>query len=266
VADDKAKSNGRGPVVVARGPEFTNVNDETERKIPLRTWITCSLVTSYDVAAFVGILVLFSRQLWNWSNPPRIYGHSWGAVTLRTLAIWWPSAGMAMLTASIAWSMVLLRRLWMETAVKQFPQYTPYPSEYGKWRPNRRMPIPGVDEYEMDAQESKPETINLNLWDILKGKGKRKRMRAAPELRVDERARAFYRAVAGKAASFSEAGAKKHRISPVQFRENIRDPLMLKGLATWKDDKHHEQGIVLTDGALATLEHLGRNPLPRERA
>ena len=122
---EDAKDNTR---VIARGPEFTKVSDMTERVIPFRTWLTCALVSSVDVLAFVGILILFSRQVWNWRNPPRIYGSGWWPSVLRSLWVWWPSMGIAILGGVILWSAPLLYRFLIEQVAKNPPQYTPHDS------------------------------------------------------------------------------------------------------------------------------------------
>jgi len=143
----------------------------------------------------------------------------------------------------------------METVVKQFPEYTPYPAEYGRWRPNQRMPIPGIEEYEKDETELTPtrQTVDVNLWERIKGD---LRMRKLPDLPLTPKARAFYHGVAAGVRPFSERGARGC-LSRRQFRR-LRDLLEQRGKGHWKDDDHHEQGFVLSDDILHTFKMLGK--------
>ena len=259
----RIKRASNDPVVVARmrGPEFTKVGMETEVKIPFRTWLVCILVSVVDVVSVVAILILISRQFYNWRHPPRIYGQSWGASVWRSLVIWSPSIGIFALGGVLLWSLPLLYRFLVETVAKHPPQYTPYPSENGLWNPlGDRIPDEDGEEYEAEA---KPQTVDLNVWDMIKGK---KKMRQAPDLMVDTRARQFYRALANGAAAFSERGAKRYGIKPGEFRKYIREPLRHKGLATWKDERRHNLGVNLSDNALVSLGHLGNAPTPPRRS
>ena len=146
--------------------------------------------------------------------------------------------------------MATIYRYIVETIVKQLPPYLPYDPANGRWRPFVRQPI----EEECD-KEPKPETMNLNLWDKVRG---RKQRRTLPGFLVSQKARSFYRAVAGRAASCSEREAKRFDISVPEFRKHIRDPLLARKMATWKDEKHHNLGVNLTADALRTMELLGR--------
>ena len=261
----KVRRSSSDPMVIARarGPEFTNVSDETERKIPFRTWLTCAAVSMVDVLSLVGILVLVSRQFWNWKHPPRIYGHSWGAGVWRGLSIWSPSIGIVILFFVMLWSVPLLYRFLVETVAKHPPQYTPYPSELGLWNPLGHGLEDDGEEYERDAPE--PQTADLNLWDKAHG---RERRRTLPDFLLSEDARRFYRAVTADPpiASFSESGARQFNIRPLTFRKHIRDAFRHREMATWKNERAHNQGVDLTDDAMRTMELLGRHsPPPRKR-
>jgi len=256
---DSAKDATR---VITRGPEFTNVSMVTEVKIPFRTWLLCALVSAVDVLAVVCALILFSRQLWNWRHPPRIYGASWWPSTARALWVWWPSVLILMLAGVVAWSVPLLYRFLVETIVKQTPQYTPYPSEYGRWRPFVRGAPAQDDEYEAEAKPV--ETVDVNLWDKITAH-KRPRRRTLPDFLITEQARMYYRAVAaGKA--FSEREAQRYGIGQSEFRKHVRDALLRRGLATWKNEQHKNLGVDLSEDAMKTLELLGRKPPPRQSA
>lgn len=253
-------------VVVARtkGPEFTNVSDETERKIPFRTWLTCIFVSSVDVLALAGILVLGSRQVWNWKNPPRVYGYGWWSSTSRTLEIWWPTIGIAMLVSVILWSIPLQYRYLIETVAKNPPLFAPLDPREGLWTPWRRQYRWDEEDEEEPEMEATAETANVTLWDRLKG---RLRMRNL-DLLTGQEARTFYRAVTADPplASFSERGAVDCGINPATFRREIRGPLFAQGLACWKNEKRHNLGIDISDEGMQLLEQRAHPPLPRGRA
>ena len=238
-----------GPII-RTGPEITKVGMETEVKITFRTWLVCIFVSAVDVLSVVSILVLSSLQVWNWQHPPRIHGSGWWPPVARALVIWWPSAVILMLVGVIAWSVPLLYRFLAETVVKQFPQYTQYPSELGRWRPFVRPPA--TEEYEAEAKET--ETVDVNLTTQAKGR-KRPQIRVIEGMPTDRRSKEFYRAVVNNVYPFSESGAGNCRVSQRGFRK-IRDALMARGLADWKDAARHKSGVDLNDGAFGLMSAL----------
>ena len=218
----KVRRSSSDPMVIARarGPEFTNVSDETERKIPFRTWLTCAAVSMVDVLSLVGILVLVSRQFWNWKHPPRIYGHSWGAGVWRGLSIWSPSIGIVILFFVMLWSVPLLYRFLVETVAKHPPQYTPYPSELGLWNPLGHGLEDDGEEYEADAddmaQDDRPYIVKGEMMVGSKSK-------LYLEFELENYAAAlkwhkFCKAVqSGKNFSYNEA-VRQHKLSPGDWK------------------------------------------------
>ena len=238
-----------GPII-RTGPEFTKVGMETEVKIPFRTWLACIFVSAVDVLSVVGILILSSLQVWNWQHPPRVHGSGWWPPVARALVIWWPSAVILMLAGVVAWSVPLLYRFLAETVVKQFPQYTQYPAELGRWRPFVRPP---AVEYEAEAVDVREE-VDVNLTMQPKGR-KRPQIKRIEGMPTDRRSKEFYRAVTKHLAPFSESGAGNYHISQRGFRK-IRDALMARGLADWKDATRHKSGVDLNDGAFGLMSAL----------
>lgn len=252
----------KDPIVVARanskGPDTTIVSDMTERVIPFRTWLTCILVSSVDVLAFAAILVMLSRQIWNWNHPPRIYGYGWWPSTLRALSIWWPSAVIAMLASVILWSLPLQYRYLIEQVVKHPPGYENMDPDAGVWNPFGRRVYVEDDEPEMERDT---EVVDVNVWDRDKHNRKRLRKLSFPN---DRAARLFYRAIVDGTRPFSERTAKDCGVSRRQFRQ-IRDGLIKQGLGDWKDERNKRQGFEVGTKGIQALDALARAPLPRSR-
>ena len=202
-----------GPII-RTGPEFTKVGMETEVKIPFRTWLVCIFVSAVDVLSVVSILVLSSLQVWNWQHPPRVHGSGWWPPVARALVIWWPSAVILMLVGVIAWSVPLLYRFLAETVVKQFPQYTQYPAERGRWRPFKPQ---RYDEEEFDQEaETPPYKVEGRIQ-----KGKNQILYLEFELEGYDAAlkwHKFCKAVANKGRNFSyNEAVKRHHLSPADW-------------------------------------------------
>ncbi len=248
--------------VVAKPGEYTRVGLDTEVKIPWLTYVFMGIVLSIcNVGAWaIGFLLWFRARssvstFWRWLR------YDWGE-WFATEWVWFVITLILCWIGPSAWA--YLYRLLVEQLAKNTPTYDNLDPREGIWRPWRSLPYEDEPEEEM---EKDAETVDLNLWDILQGRGSRKRMRKAPSLLVSVQARSYYRALAAGIAPFSERGAKKYGVRPGQFRKNIRDALLFKGLAHWKDEENRKQGLVLSDAALVTLEHLGKHPTPpRKRA
>jgi hypothetical protein len=253
-------NGGAEPRVFARGnAEFTRVGIETEVRIPWQTYVltACTLMIVDGCLWSIGWLIWFRARLKAVSFG-RWASHEWG----RWAGYNWP---WVLITLILCWMLAAvpyLYRLLTEQVIKQGPQYTPYPAELGRWRPFRPQPLP----YEPEEMEKSAETVDVNLWDrIAKG---RKRRRTMPDFLVSAQARQFYRAVTADpaVATFSERSAAHFDISRHDFRKHIRDALVERKLATWKNERHPNLGVNLTDDAKRTMEILGRTPPPRRSA
>jgi hypothetical protein len=257
---DNGSSGGstRRTLIPARG-EVTFVGIATEVKIPWQTFVLMGVVLCIIVAALwcVGWLIWLQRSL-----KIESFGR-WGSTR------WWPWISVrwptVLITLVLAWfvaALPYLYRLLIEQFVKNPPLYDNMSPDVGIWNPFGRQVYESEPEAEMDA-----ETMNINLWDLVKERTSRKRMRRLPNLLTSQRARAFYRAIVNGTASFSEREAKRFGISRHKFNKNIRGALFSRRLADWKDERHKKQGIDLSDDALRTFEVLGKQAaLPRNRA
>jgi hypothetical protein len=148
---------------------------------------------------------------------------------------------------------------------KNTPSYDNLDPREGIWNPLGR---PVYDEDD-EPPEMEAETVDVRLWDILKDRGGRKRMREIPALLNSEQAKAFYRSVTANPPTkpFSQRGAQECGISRHRFNRYIFGALKARGLADWKDERHPRQGIDLTDEGIALLALRGNHsPLPHRRA
>ncbi len=95
--------------------------------------------------------------------------------------------------------------------------------------------------------------VNVNA----ESSGGRRRQRTLIDFPVDRKARTFYRAVANETASFSQREAARFWIGRGKFNQ-MRDALLERGLADWKDGDHENLGVNLSHAAMRTFEVLGR--------
>ena len=109
-----------------------------------------------------------------------------------------------------------------------------------------------LNEAEDEAKET--ETVDVNLTTQAKGR-KRPQIRVIEGMPTDRRSKEFYRAVVNNVYPFSESGAGNCRVSQRGFRK-IRDALMARGLADWKDAARHKSGVDLNDGAFGLMSAL----------
>ena len=187
------------------------------------------------------VLVKGQVSLWRWASRSwSPWMGRWWWLPLALCLVWWGSAP--------TWATIY--RFLIETVVKQTPQYTPYPSELGRWRPFVRPPA--TEEYEAETKET--ETVDVNLTTQAKGR-KRPQIRVIEGMPTDRRSKEFYRAVVNHLAPFSESGAGGYHVSQRGFRK-IRDALMARGLADWKDTTRHKSGVDLNDGAFGLMSAL----------
>ena len=232
--------------------EYTKVNLETEVKIPWETykkllvlgpvsiwcfWIAGWLVWMRVGWAEVGLWRWASREWWPW--------FAGGGVTWPVLmcVLWWGSAP--------TWATIY--RFFVETIVKQTPQYTAYPAENGRWRPFARQ----QQEVEYEAETEAPaEAIDVNLTTRAPGR-KRPQIRTLPKFPMGRHEKSFYAAV-GRGAPFTEREASRHWVSQNVFKHHIREALQARQLAPWKNERFHNQGVNLSDEGRALLDTLGR--------
>jgi len=249
------------PFISTTGPrEATRVGAETEVKIPRQTWLMMSLVLMLvDVGLWsIGCLVWARARAksvgyWRWLN------YEWSP----WFALEWPWFAVTIILCWIGPSAAsYLYRLAIELLARTTPLYDNMSPDDGIWNPLGRRRYEEEPEEEM---EKTAETVDLNLWDQPKD-GKRRRRRTLPDFLVSTQARSFYRAVANGGAEFSEREARRYGIKRREFRQNIRDALLDRRMADWKDEQHKNLGVSLSPDALRTLELLGRNPLPQRSA
>jgi hypothetical protein len=232
----------------AKPGEYTKVTQETEVRIPWLTYVLTSVVFMIIVAGLwlAAWLIWLQRGLdevsaWQWmaESWSPWFSRRWPLVLLSFVPCW---IGLS------AWA--YLYRLILEQITKTLPQYTPWNSDNGIWTPFVRQRWEDVEPEEM---ESGLADVNITLPDK-----RRRKQRKLPDFAVDRKDRAFYRAVAGGSAEFSQRGATRFGVSRSRFNKHMRDALLARGMADWKDDKHHNLGVELLDDALRTLELLGR--------
>ena len=236
-----------GPMI-GRPGEYTKVSKETEVTIPWKTYVLTSVVLMIVGGGLwlIGWLLWFQARLKSVSFG-RWLGREWGDWMARR----WPWIVISLILCWIGPSAIAyLYRLFTEQIVKQMPQYTPYPSELGRWRPFVRPP---AVEYEAEAVDVREE-VDVNLTMQPKGR-KRPQIKRIEGMPTDRRSKEFYRAVTKHLAPFSESGAGNYHISQRGFRK-IRDALMARGLADWKDATRHKSGVDLNDGAFGLMSAL----------
>ena len=100
------------------------------------------------------------------------------------------------------------------------------------------------------------EMVNVNV--TTDGPHNRPQVKRLIRFPSGRQAKQFYRAVAAGTASFSDRGAAKFSITQNVFRHHIRDGLVERGLATWKNDRHRNLGVDITPDGMRLLEQLGR--------
>ena len=236
-----------GPMI-GRPGEYTKVSKETEVTIPWKTYVLTSVVLMIVGGGLwlIGWLLWFQARLKSVSFG-RWLGREWGDWMVRR----WPWIVISLILCWIGPSAIAyLYRLFTEQIVKQMPQYTPYPSELGRWRPFVRPP---AVEYEAEAVDVREE-VDVNLTMQPKGR-KRPQIKRIEGMPTDRRSKEFYRAVTKHLAQFSESSAGNYHISQRGFRK-IRDALMARGLADWKDATRHRSGVDLNDGAFGLMSAL----------
>ena len=119
----------------SRPGEYTSVSDETERGIPLRTWLTSIAVSAADVVALLLCGVMIHRLLWNLAHPRRVYAYGWWGTVLPFLLTWWPTVPILVCLSVIVWSVPLFYRFLLETMLKNWPMYDAAKAENGAWHP-----------------------------------------------------------------------------------------------------------------------------------
>ena len=239
------------PFVRARGPEFTNVGMETEVTIPWATYKKLLILGSVSIWCFWA----FGQVLWMGSIAAR------GEMSLWRWAsrLWWPWMGRwwwIPIALCLAWwgsapTWVTIYRYWIEQKYKRTPECLPWNPENGPWSPSAHRQLEAV----APPQQVEAETVDVNLVTQPKGR-KRPQNKMLPKFPNSKRERAFYESV-GAGGAFSEGGAAKDRVSQRQFRK-IRDALMDRGLAKWKNERRHKDGIDLSSDGRRFLGARGR--------
>jgi len=243
--------------ILGRG-ETTIVSLETEVKIPWQTYKKLLVLGPISIWSLwaVAWIVWMGTQLdrvsvWRWMTS---YWWPW------MLRWWWIPTAMCFLWIGTAPTWATVYRYLVETIVKEGPPYMPYSPDNGRWRPFRH-PLDEPDEPEMAAPQV--ETVNIDLTTQPPGR-KRPQISRVRGLMTGPDAARFYVAVS-QGKTFSERNAKKYgNISRDVFNEHIRDPLLHRGLAVWKNERRHNLGVNLTtDGENLIKSRASRDtPLP----
>lgn len=193
------------------------------------------------VAAFVGaegvaLLVL--------AADPDQYAEIWRVLSWIGLVYLWPFAAVAMVLAAKALQEIAMPSL--EFVMKPFSL-----EEYREtgWIGLMLPRLFGQRE----PAEKPTEEIVVELTTHQNGRSSPQIQR--PRLPGSPEAREFYRAV-HRGESFSLRTASKYGVGRDTFNDKIRDGFVDRGLAEWKNDRHHNLGVnLLAEGELL-IEHL----------
>jgi hypothetical protein len=238
------------PVVASKPGEYTRVGLETEVKVPWLTYVFNSLVLMIvDTGLWcIGCLIWFRvnaerMSFWYWLT------RRWA----KWFTLNWPWYAVTLILCWIGPSaLAYLYRLVIEQLAKSTPTYDNLDPTLGVWNPLGHRPY----EMEEDEPDMDKEVVDVNVGAI--GQRGRKRIRTLVDFPVDRRARSFYRAVAAGGTKFSQRGATRFLIGRAKF-DSIRDALLDRRLAEWKDERHTNLGVDLSPDALRTFEVLGRH-------
>ena len=232
--------------------EYTKVGLETEVKIPWETYKKLLLLGPVSIWCLVWIpgwliwlrVAMQSMSAWRWMTREWWPWASGGGIIWPVLMcfMWWGSAP--------TWATIY--RFWIETVYKRTPEYMPWNPDNGPWSPWAHRQI-GDESPPSEQVES--ETVDVNL--ITKQPGKRTQNKILPKFPNGQRERAFYRAVGAQMTAFSEGGAAKHKVSQRQFRK-IRDALIARKCADWKNKRRHKDGVDLFDSGRGLLKARGQ--------
>ena len=202
------------PMIKTPG-EYTDVGMETEVKIPWETWKRLLILGPFSIWCFWAlgsvvwmgaVLVKGQVSLWRWASRSwSPWMGRWWWLPLALCLVWWGSAP--------TWATIY--RFLIETVVKQTPQYTPYPSELGRWRPFRQARRYDEEEFDQEA-ETPPYKVEGRIQ-----KGKNQVLYLEFELEGYDAAlkwHKFCKAVAHKKRNFSyNEAVKRHKLSPADW-------------------------------------------------
>ncbi len=116
--------------------------------------------------------------------------------------------------------------------------------------------MPGLFSKSQESEpEPEPEPVVRAEHRDDTGNGVKERYARLP---ISNRARDFYRAVA-KGAPFTLSTARQCKVGRRTFENKIRKVFLERGWLRWKDEQHHDQGLVLTTAGAEMIGELVAN-------